>query len=86
MSNLQIMMIIISCLILAITISYFITRKDTRNPNFNNTEHKVICHPIHGFYLCVQCEHIHNSKIQCPNCLGEIFLTLPRLLNIPKVG
>ena len=44
-------------------------------------EEILINHPVHGLFLCVQCDRIHNNKFQCPYCLSSISFSLPKLLH-----
>lgn len=62
------------------TLAIKIINKYDYVPKQIEPEEILIKHPVHGLFLCVECELVHNNKFQCPNCLNTVHMTLPKLL------
>lgn len=81
MLNGYILMYIIMAIIFITLFIKVVNKYDYVPKKVENKEEILVNHPVHGLFLCVQCDHIHNNKFQCPYCLSAINFSLPKLLH-----
>lgn len=72
----QMTMIIVICL--TVLVGFCIEKYKSRT-NYIEDKYKF-CHSIHGLFLCINCDFIHDNPQECPMCNSKIFITLPKLI------